>query len=71
MNNCRITPERFSISLCNVARVYGFKTIGSLSKALRIAKPTARWFDGSDTYVRNHKLLNELNSYIEYYSSTK
>ena len=69
MNNRKITRERFSESLCNVARTYGFKTIGSMYKALKRSKPTARWCDGPSTYVRSSRLLNELDSYIEYPSS--
>jgi len=64
MNNLRIIPERFSKELCEVSRTYGMKTIGSMYKALNKSNKHARWFCGSDSYIRTSKLLKELDSYL-------
>lgn len=59
----RITNERFSIRLCIVAETYGFKTVGSMLKALQIASPNAKWGVGTG-HVRGTHLINELKNYI-------
>lgn len=60
----RITNERFSVRLCNVAEIYGFKTVGSMLKALQKATPHAKWGVGIG-HVRNAQLIKELKAYID------
>lgn len=59
----RINNERFSIRLCLVADVYGFKTVGKMYNALKQAKPHAKW-SFNDTYVRNASLIREIEEYM-------
>lgn len=59
----RITNKRFSARLCNVAKTYGFKTVGSMLKVLQIASPSAKWGIGTG-YVRGAQLINELKNYV-------
>jgi hypothetical protein len=63
MKRHRINNERFSIRLCSVAKAYGFKTIGSMYKALKQAQPSTKWY--SDTsYIRGAMLLREIEEYL-------
>jgi hypothetical protein len=59
----KITNERFSIRLCLVAKSYGFKTIGSMYKALKQAEPNAKWYFNL-SYVRGAMLLREIEDYL-------
>lgn len=59
-----ITNERFSARVCSVAETYGFKTVGTMLKALQAAKPHAKWGVGTG-YTRSRLLINELESYID------
>jgi hypothetical protein len=59
----KITNERFSIRLCLVAKSYGFKTIGSMYKALKQAEPNAKW-SFNISYVRGAMLLREIENYL-------
>ena len=59
----RITNERFSVRVCSVAETYGFKTVGSMLKALLIASPNAKWGVGIG-HVRGVQLIKELKNYI-------
>jgi hypothetical protein len=38
----RITNDKFSILICNIGLLYGFKTIGSLVKFLKQCRPDAK-----------------------------
>ena len=38
----RITNDKFSVSVCQIAQLYGFKTIGSLVKFLKQCMPNAK-----------------------------
>lgn len=58
-----INNQRFSIALCNVAKQYGFKTVGKMYKTLKTALPTAKW-SYNITYVRTNKLIQELDNYL-------
>jgi len=58
-----ITNKRFSVRLCNVAKTYGFKTVGSMLKALQIASPNAKWGVGTG-HIRGAQLINELKNYV-------
>ena len=59
-----INNERFSIRICTVAKIYGFKTIGSMHKALKKASPHAKWgYEGS--HIRGTFLLREIEEYLE------
>jgi hypothetical protein len=42
MKSHRINSKRFSAALCNVAEGYGFKTIGSMYKAVKQASPNIK-----------------------------
>lgn len=59
----RINNERFSDRLCSVAKTYGFKTVGTMLKALQKAKPHAKWGVGTG-HTRSALLIKELESYI-------
>jgi hypothetical protein len=61
----RINNERFSIRLCLVAKNYGFKTIGTMYKALKKANADTKWYFRPQYYVRGERLIRE----IEYYFS--
>lgn len=58
-----INNQRFSISLCNVAKQYGFKTVGKMYKTLKTALPTAKW-SYNNTSIRTNILITELNNYL-------
>lgn len=60
----RINNQRFSIRLCSVAEVYGFKTVGQMIKTLEKANPNAKW-SYYCTHTRTTKLINELKYYVE------
>ena len=66
MKSHKITIKRFSAILCNVAEGYGFKTIGSMYKAVKQANPNIKWqVSGSDiSHVRGSKLLREIEAYL-------
>lgn len=63
MHNHRINNQRFSVRLCSVASTYGFKTIGSMYKAIKQALPTAKW-QCNTSYVRGVYLLREIEEYL-------
>jgi hypothetical protein len=63
MKRHRINNERFSIRLCSVASTYGFKTVGSMYKALKQAKPDARW-SFNTSHMRGATLLREIEEYL-------
>lgn len=63
MKRHRINNERFSIRLCLVANAYGFKTIGSMYKALKQANPSTKWYFNT-SYVRGAMLLREIEDYL-------
>lgn len=58
-----INNQRFSISLCNVAKQYGFKTVGQMHKTLKTALPSAKW-SYNNTSIRTNRLITELNDYL-------
>jgi hypothetical protein len=62
----RINNTRFSLELCNVAENYGFKTIGSMYKAIKQASPNIKWqITGSNIdYIRGIHLLREIEAYL-------
>ena len=63
MKRHRINNERFSVRLCSVADAYGFKTIGSMYKAIKQAKPSTRWsFNNSS--MGSAMLLREIEEYL-------
>lgn len=64
MTKQRINNQRFSISLCTVAKTYGFKTIGSMQKALKQATPNAKW-QCNTSHVRGATLVRELEAYLK------
>lgn len=41
-NRTKITNDKFSIRICQIADNYGFKTIGSFHKFLKNCTPTAK-----------------------------
>ena len=63
MKRHRINNERFSIRLCLVADAYGLKTIGSMYKALKQAKPSTKW-SFKTSYMRSAMLLREIEDYL-------
>lgn len=63
MNRLKINNSRFSVSLCSIAKTYGFKTVGSFSKFLNnLESPSTKLYYNT-TYVRAFKLINELNDF--------
>ena len=63
MKRHRINNERFSVRLCAVADAYGFKTIGSMYKALKQAKPSTKW-SFNTSHMRSAMLLREIEEYL-------
>lgn len=59
----KITNERFSVRVCSVAKTYGFKTVGSMLKALQTAQPNAKWGVGI-SHTRSNFLIKELKNYL-------
>jgi hypothetical protein len=62
----RINNTRFSSALCNVAEGYGFKTIGSMYKAVKQANPNIKWQvrNSAINHIRGSKLLREIEDYL-------
>jgi hypothetical protein len=60
----RINSERFSVRLCRIAENYGFKTVGSLYKAVKQAKPTTKWSNGVG-YLRGSRIIKELEDFTK------
>jgi hypothetical protein len=58
-----INNSRFSIRLCNVADEYGFKTVGSMHKALKKANPNTKWYSGV-AHIRGSRLIKELEDFL-------
>jgi hypothetical protein len=56
----RITNDKFSVSICHVAQLYGFKTIGSLVKFLKQCQPYAKLSLGVG-HVRVAMLLRQID----------
>lgn len=56
----RITNDKFSVSICHIAQLYGFKTIGSLVKFLKQCQPNAKLSLGMG-HVRVAVLLMQIN----------
>lgn len=55
----RITPDKFSVKICTVAKSYGFKTIGSFYKFLSQCEPCAKLGLGNG-YVRVSNVMKEV-----------
>jgi hypothetical protein len=58
----RITNSRFSIRFCNIAKSYGFITVGSFEKALVKADSCFKWQFRS-TSRSGFKLLEEITDF--------
>jgi hypothetical protein len=56
----RITNDKFSVSVCHIAKLYGFKTIGSLVKFLNQCRPNAKLCYGT-SHVRVSMLLRQID----------
>lgn len=56
----RITNDKFSVSICHIATLYGFKTIGSLRKFLKQCQPNAKLSLGVG-HVRAAILLRQID----------
>lgn len=56
----RITNDKFSVSVCHVANLYGFKTIGSLVKFLTQCQPNAKLSLGVG-HIRVSMLLRHID----------
>lgn len=56
----RITNTKFSVSICTISVLYGFKTIGSLVKFLKQCQPNAKLSLGMG-YVRVATLLRQID----------
>jgi hypothetical protein len=71
MNNYKralINKERFSVSFCQVAENYGYKTVGSFEKALRRARSHGvKWYYGT-SHIRCGRLLKEIERFQASYS---
>ena len=63
MNRLRINNRRFSIQFCTVAKIYGFKTVGSAIKFFNnLECPHVKLYV-YDTYIRASKLIKELEQF--------
>lgn len=60
----RINNQRFSIRVCGVANAYGFKTVGTMLKALKQAQPSAKWYYNTH-FIRGTQMMRELEAYLE------
>ena len=69
MNRIKITNDKFSVSVCQVANSYGCKTIGSLRKFLKQCKPCTKLYLGTG-HIRALSLLKEVDSFFNYYNNT-
>lgn len=59
----RITNDKFSVSICHIAQIYGFKTIGSLVKFLQQCQPNAKLSLGIG-HVRVAMLLRQIETEV-------
>lgn len=60
-NRTRITNDKFSVRVCQIASNYGFKTIGSFHKFLKQCAPSAKLGLGVG-HVRVASVLKEVES---------
>jgi len=58
-NRTKITNDKFSVRVCQIASSYGFTTIGSFYKFLKQCIPTAKLGLGMG-YVRVASVLKEV-----------
>ncbi len=62
-NRIKITNDKFSIRICQIASNYGFKTIGSFHKFLKQCNPNAKL--GLEMgHVRVSNILKEIEDYF-------
>lgn len=67
MNRLLINNQRFSIRFCNVAKSYGFKTIGSFSKFLNnLQGPHVKLYYNTAS-IRASYLIKELEEFKKSY----
>lgn len=59
----KITNDKFSVRICQIASTYGFKTIGSFHKFLKQCVPSAKLGLGT-SHVRVAILLKEIEAYF-------
>ena len=63
MNRLRINNSRFSIRFCTIARIYGFKTVGSFSKFLySLESPNVKLYSHT-SHIRASRLIKELEDF--------
>ncbi len=62
-NRTRITNDKFSVRICQIASNYGFTTIGSFHKFLKQCVPTAKLGLGIG-HVRVASVLKEVETYF-------
>jgi hypothetical protein len=60
-NRTKITNDKFSVRICQIANNYGFITIGKFHKFLLQCKPTAKLGLGNG-HIRAAILLKEVES---------
>jgi hypothetical protein len=59
----KITNDKFSVRICQIASTYGFKTIGSFHKFLKQCVPSAKLGLGIG-HVRVANVLKEVETYF-------
>lgn len=65
VNRMRITENRFSTTLCEIANIYGFKSIGPFNRFLRgLSSPNVKLYHGVK-YTRATKLIREIDKFEE------
>jgi len=62
-NRTRITNDKFSVRVCQIASNYGFTTIGSFRKFLKQCNPSAKLGLGIG-HVRVASVLKEVETYV-------
>ncbi len=60
----KINNQRFSIRFCNLAKAYGFNTVGSFQKFLLNLNPSIKTFD-CRLYSYKNRCLAEIQDFIK------
>jgi len=60
----KITSDKFSVSIYQIANSYGFKTIGKFHKFLQQCQPSAKLYLGTD-YMRVNIIRKEVESLLK------
>lgn len=63
INKLRITESRFSPTVCEVANIYGFKSIGPFRRFLKgLSSPNVKLYHGTK-HIRATKIIREIDNF--------